>query len=219
MCKISVVVPVYKVEEYITHTMQSLLNQTCRDFELILVDDGTPDRSVEVAEAVLEKSDIAYCVLRQENSGLGAARNTGFSAAKGTWVFFLDSDDVIQPDTFETLLNLTETHQNADMVYSRFQYVYDDVFKPSEQVDVAEAYNRNQMLQGFLVREKVILVPGTLYRRSFLEENNIYHTGIRWSEDQLFMWNVLSHVNKAVYTHRVLYNYYRHLYNQRFRHI
>ena len=211
MCKISVVIPVYKVEQYITHTMQSLLNQTYRNFEIILVDDGSPDRSIEVAQAVLESGDLTYHVLRQENSGQGIARNTGVAAAKGEWIFFLDSDDVIQPETLEEMLALTEKYPQTDIVYTGYQYVHEDVFRKSPDTQMVEAaFNREEMLSGFLLRKKVVLVPGTLYRKSFLEESNIHQTGIRWSEDQLFMWNVLSYVNQAVYTSKVLYNYYRH---------
>ena len=210
MCKISVVVPVYKVEEYITHTMQSLLNQTYRDFEIVLVDDGSPDNSTAVAQALLEKGDIPYQILRQENSGQGVARNYGVAVSKGDWIYFLDSDDVIQPDALETVLNIAEETEGTDIVYTAFQYVYENMFKAGAGEYRTETFDRAQMLDGFLVRKKVVLVPGTLYRKAFLVDNEIHHTGIRWSEDQLFMWNVLSHVNKAVYTHRVLYNYYRH---------
>ena len=211
MCKISVVIPVYKVEAYITHTMQSLENQTLRDFEIILVDDGSPDQSIAVAKAALENSDLTYHILTQENGGQGIARNTGVAAAKGEWIFFLDSDDVIQPETLENLLKLTEAYPAADIVYTGYQYVHEDVFcKGPETESTVTVFNREEMLRGFLLRQKVVLVPGTLYRKAFLENNNIRHVGIRWSEDQLFMWNVLSHVNQAVYTSEVLYNYFRH---------
>ena len=90
--------------------MQSLLNQTYRDVEIILVDDGSPDRSIEVAQSVLESGDLTYHVLQQENSGQGIARNTGVAAAKGEWIYFLDSDDVIQPETLEEMLALTKKY-------------------------------------------------------------------------------------------------------------
>lgn len=210
MYRVSVVIPVYKVEQYISHTMQSLLNQTTRDFEVILVDDGTPDRSIEVAEAILKTSDVAYRILKQSNSGQGIARNTGVAAAQGEWIFFLDSDDVLQPDTLEGMLKLIQQYPNTDIVYSGFQYVYEDPFQEGKPETVVETFNTEQMLHGFLVRSKVVLVPGTLYRKQFLEENCLKQTGIRWSEDQLFMWNVLSCVKQAVHTDRQYYNYYRH---------
>lgn len=211
MCKVSVVIPVYGVEAYITHTMQSLQNQTFRDFEIILVDDGSPDQSIAVAKAALENSDLTYRILTQENSGQGVARNTGVAAAKGEWIYFLDSDDVIQPQTLERMLELTEEYPAADIVYTDYQYVYEDVFRKEPVAEEkVTAFTREEMLEGFLLRKKVVLVPGTLYRKSFLEDNNIRHIGIRWSEDQLFMWNVLSYVKQVVHTSRVLYNYFRH---------
>lgn len=206
--KISIIIPVYKVEEYIADTIQSLLNQTCKDFEIILVDDGSPDKSVEIAEAILKNSGVDYKVLSQENSGQGIARNTGARVAETEWLMFLDSDDVLQEYTIEHYCKIVEQYTNAEMVYSNFQKVTSaEIFKRSEESFSPVCFDREEMTKGFLTRKKVPLVPGTLYKTSFLKENNIFHNDLRWSEDQYFMWLVLSKITNAVYTNSALYNY------------
>lgn len=208
---ISVIIPVYKVERYIEGTVVSLLRQTTDNFEIILVDDGSPDRSIAIAEKRIKETGRDYSVIRQENRGVGSARNAGYRAAGGKWIYFLDSDDVIQPFTFESFEKHASQFENADMVFSKFQYVNEgDAFKPAKKSDAFTRHSREEMLHGFLVRSIVPLVPGTFYRRAFLDENEIEHESIRWSEDQHFMWNVLSRVECAIEWDCVTYNYLRH---------
>lgn len=107
MPKISVVVPVYKVEKYLNRCVESIINQTYRDFELILVDDGSPDKSPEICDEFAGKYNYIY-VVHQENGGLSAARNTGIEwALKNSyskWITFIDSDDWVHPQYLESLL-------------------------------------------------------------------------------------------------------------------
>ena len=208
---ISVVIPIYKVEKYITNTLSALLNQTMNDFEIILVDDGTPDRSAIIAEEYLREKGRRYTILHQKNSGQGEARNVGLKVAKGEWIYYLDSDDIIQPFTFELMHNVVKKENCIDMVFTEFQYVHDsDIFRPAVKKDDFRFFSKEEMLHGFLIRKIVPLVPGTLYRRSFLEENGIVNCSIRWSEDQHFMWQVLSNIRYAAKCECITYNYYRH---------
>ena len=100
--KISVIVPVYKCEQYIHRCVNSILNQTFSDFELILVDDGSPDNCGEICEEY-EKKDFRVKVIHQVNGGQAAARNNGVKEAQGEWLHFVDSDDMIHPKTLEIL--------------------------------------------------------------------------------------------------------------------
>ena len=100
--KISVIVPVYKCEQYIHRCVNSILNQTFSDFELILVDDGSPDNCGEICEDYAKK-DFRVKVIHQVNGGQAAARNNGVKEAQGEWLHFVDSDDMIHPKTLETL--------------------------------------------------------------------------------------------------------------------
>ena len=99
---ISVIVPVYRVEKYLPACIDSILNQTFTDFELILVDDGSPDRCPEICDETA-KRDARVRAIHQANQGLSAARNAGIEAAHGAWLSFVDSDDFLAPDFLETL--------------------------------------------------------------------------------------------------------------------
>ncbi len=100
--EISVIVPVYKCEEYIHRCVNSILNQTFKDFELILIDDGSPDRSGELCNEIAKK-DGRIRVIHQENGGQASARNQGVKAARGEWLHFVDCDDAIHPQMLEKL--------------------------------------------------------------------------------------------------------------------
>ena len=91
---VAIVMPVYKVEKYIEDSINFVFRQSYKNIELIIVDDGSPDKSIQIAERLLLLSDIKYEIVRQENAGLGDARNTGMKIATGKWITFLDSDDM-----------------------------------------------------------------------------------------------------------------------------
>lgn len=104
---ISVIVPVYKVERYIHQCIVSILNQTYQDLEILLIDDGSPDKCGEICKEYAKK-DSRIKVFHTENHGLSAARNVGLQIAKGEYIGFVDSDDWIEPDMFEILLRRLE---------------------------------------------------------------------------------------------------------------
>ena len=124
---ISVIVPVYKVEPYLAACVDSILAQTFTDFELILVDDGSPDRCGEICDAYAQQ-DPRVRVIHQENQGLSGARNAGMDIARGEYISFVDSDDMISPRYLTVLLqSLTET--NADFSVCRFMEFTDRTAK------------------------------------------------------------------------------------------
>ncbi len=109
MPTISVIVPVYKVEDYLDRCVESILSQTFTDFELILVDDGSPDNCPAICDAWAEK-DIRIKVIHKENGGLSDARNVGFEASCGEWISFIDSDDYIHPAMLQALYDAVQAH-------------------------------------------------------------------------------------------------------------
>lgn len=205
---ISVVVPVYNTEKYIANTIASLKNQTFQNFEIIFVDDGTPDNSLAVIERELSETQIKHSIVRQPNSGLGIARNTGVSHANGDWVLFLDSDDILSRHCLERYANAIQKNPDAEFLFSKFQYVEESTpFLEAPPNDTTIVLNEESILKGFLTRKLTILVPGSLYKISMLKENNIWHTSIRWSEDQHFMWQVLNSIRSGIFLEACLYNY------------
>lgn len=119
----SVIVPVYKVEEYLPACIESVLSQTFSDFELILVDDGSPDRCGEICDSYKEK-DKRISVVHKANGGLASARRAGIKVAKGDYVFNLDSDDLIEKDTLECAAEIINA-TNCDIVSFSYRWVKD----------------------------------------------------------------------------------------------
>lgn len=122
--KISVIVPMYNVEKYIAYALTSLQKQTYKNLEIIVVNDGSPDGSLAIAEK-FAKDDARIKVITRKNGGLSAARNTGIQNATGRYLMFLDSDDYIHPNFFELLVKKVQEDPNLDMVSVRAKIVQD----------------------------------------------------------------------------------------------
>lgn len=204
---VSIVMPVYNVESYIGYSLKSVLHQSYTDIELIIVDDGSQDQSIEIAKKILNNEDIKYSIISQRNSGLGMARNSGLQEASGSWICFLDSDDALHPAAIEEMVASGE-NENADIVFSRFQYVTShedaDLLRHEYQT---YCYDGQMIQEAFLLRDKVILAPGTLYKTDFLRKNNLKFERIPWSEDQQFIWNILRVAKKVIYVDAPFYVY------------
>lgn len=171
--------PVYKVELYVEQCVRSILDQTFRDFELIIVDDATPDRSIEICQRFVEVDPRVKIIRHRFNQGVGAARNTGIIQARGKYIYFMDSDDELLPNAFEVLHRAAE-ETGADVVHSTsFINRYESepgVFK--EQTDIAID---PKALRGFIPKDQAFRVSAfaapfmhvvpwlNLNRRDFLE--------------------------------------------------
>lgn len=208
MPKISVIVPVYGVELYIESCLRSIAAQTFSDFELILVDDGCLDRSVELAEAYLRTTALNWRVLHQENAGQGPARDHGVREASGEYVVFIDSDDTVSPVFLEELYTAAQTY-HADVTFCLFQMVPKArVFQFSQQRGGYQCISQPEMLHRFLCRTLIPLLPSMLIRRSLLLEHDIHApAGCRFSEDVYVMWRVFAVAEQICYTSAPLYNY------------
>lgn len=130
--KCSCIVPIYNVEKYLPQCIESILNQTHSNFELILVDDGSPDNCGKICDEY-EKKDNRIAVIHKKNGGVSAARNAGLDAATGEYICFSDSDDWLEKDYIEYLLNLS--------IENDAEYVLTDSMFTSEDSDVNENCN------------------------------------------------------------------------------
>ena len=130
--KLSIIVPIYNVASYLRKCVDSLLVQDITDYEIILVDDGSPDECPQICDEYVEKYD-SIRVVHQENAGLSAARNSGVKVAQGDYILFVDSDDYLQPNTLGTLLEQVQ-RDNLDVLRFRYQNVKEsgEVFVPHE---------------------------------------------------------------------------------------
>ena len=149
MSKISVIVPVYNVEKFIRRCLDSIINQTMKDLEIILVDDGSTDNSGVICDEYA-KLDNRITVIHKENGGVSSARNRGLDVATGEWIAFVDSDDYIEEDMYEVLYK-TATEKNVDICACFFKYLTVEnkiLFNPTqEQLDMNGKYNSKEFLE------------------------------------------------------------------------
>lgn len=202
--KISVIVPVYKVEKYIRRCIESIINQDYSNFELILVNDGSPDNSAEICEKYSKKySNIV--LLHQKNQGQSSARNTGIENAQGEYILFLDSDDYIEQGMFKHLVYLAEKHK-ADIVSSHHKDDYDGKIVVKDDFDEFECTG--------LEATKYVLegkkIPGTacakLIKKDCLGDLR-FQVG-RIYEDAIFTAELFLRVKKVYVSSEQFYVYY-----------
>lgn len=204
--KLSIIIPVYNVRRWLEETVQSVLNQTFRDFELILVDDGASDGSAELCDA-FAAGDSRVRVIHQENAGVSAARNAGLDAAQGEYIGWVDSDDIVEKDMFQRLMTLAETH-NADIAQCHHDRASalngsdrsDDV----KFLDGAGFVRRMFTKQGGDYTNQVALWS-KIYRKE-LWQNIRFPVGQVY-EDEMQTYKVCLKAEKIVETEDILYHY------------
>lgn len=204
---VSVVVPVYKVEAYIKNIIESIVNQTYKYIELILVNDGTPDKSIEIAQSYLADKQIDWKIINQPNSGLPTARNNGIKAAKGKWVICPDSDDYLAAQTIEKMIEAAEKN-NTRCVFCGFKNVYDENIteKPRYEHGVIR-YPIQKLRKLFLSRKLILLVPGMLLEKSVYDTIQ-FDKDCPYDEDIHFMWRLFYQIEDISYIDADYYNYF-----------
>lgn len=223
MSKVSVVVPCYKVERYLPEMLDSLLAQTLSDFQAVLVDDGSPDRSGEICDAYAAR-DSRFTVIHKANGGVGAARNDGLAAATGEWVLFCDSDDYLEPEALEKLVAAGE-ESNADVVFGDVTLVFEDrtqkaVFYKNEFV-TDDREKLDQLIAAdfykYYCSDPADGGPAfgyggpwnKLVRRSLLTENGIsFDLRVKGIfDDILYTAYIFAAAKRVAYVHVPVYNY------------
>ncbi|HCG5284341.1 glycosyltransferase [Vibrio parahaemolyticus] len=200
--KISVVIPVYNVENYIEQCLKSVLSQSLKEIEVIVVDDGSPDNSVDIIK-YYQRFDPRIKLIQKENGGLSSARNRGFEAASGQYVHFLDSDDYICQGMYESLYQHA-LDNDLDIVKSNLGFMQDvyPVKKPSlPNKPVFNFYDCPQYME-------FISPCASIYKRKFLEKTSLFPEGITY-EDRPFNWETIlkaervGHIDQVFYMYRV----------------
>lgn len=207
MPEISVIVPVYKVEAYLCRCVDSLLKQTFADFELILVDDGSPDRCPEICDEYA-RSDPRVHVIHKENGGLSSARNAGLDVAVGNWISFVDSDDWVSNHYLEYLYRAAR-EGNAELSICTFQKV------TNENVRADDVYQIVDVLDGVSSQHKLfdteaenyIVSWGKLYRASLFSE--VRFPFGKQHEDAFVTHLLLFKSNRIAKISTVAYYYYQ----------
>ena len=208
--KVSIVVPVYKVEKYIHRCVDSILNQTYKRLEIILVDDGSPDHCGEIADHYQQK-DSRVTVLHKENGGLSDARNHGMNLVSGEYTMFVDSDDWLKRNAVERMVKHSEKYE-ADVVQSTFYYAYEDrmlIDNRFHHMDEEALRLDNKSLMYELVKNEKVknFAWGKLYKTE-LVKTIPFKKGVLF-EDVFWAHQVMHKVNRFVLMHQPLYYYYQ----------
>ena len=216
MPKISIVVPIYNVEKYLKQCIESIINQTLQDIEIILVDDGSPDNCPQICDEYAKK-DNRIKVVHKKNGGLSSARNAGIEVATGDFIGFVDSDDYIELDMYEKMYNIAKEN-HVDFVVSDY-YKVSDKGKIITTIDMNEGiYDKNRIIKEIFPSlimgddinyGKLLSVCYCLYRRDlFIKNNLLFDDEIKYSEDNLFSSIIGYKANNFYYMKgSYLYNY------------
>lgn len=199
---VSVIVPIYNTEAYLSESLDSLEGQTLERLQVILVDDGSQDRSGEIAEAYAARRPDRFSVIHQENAGQSAARNAGMRLARGTYVGFFDSDDIAFPEMFETLYSAAATCE-ADHVSCGYQgFVIDADGKRKERPALicGESKTGLDLYHGVKAG-----APQHLWRREMLEGHDLAFPFYRAYEDLSFYLSVIPYVGSSTNIARPLF--------------
>ena len=202
---ISVIVPIYNVEKYLDRCVESIINQTYKNLEIILVNDGSPDNCPKMCDDYAEK-DSRIKVVHKENGGLSDARNVGMEVATGEYVSFIDSDDWIDLETFS--LSMAKIKEcNAQIVAFNIINVSDNPFVPNLS-DKYEIVNSQKAIENTIddINIKTV-VWNKIYKRSTLQGLKFKKDKI--NEDEFFTFYALSNAQKIVYLYRQCYYYYQ----------
>ena len=201
---ISIIVPVYNVEEYLDRCIQSVLNQSYKNIEIILVDDGSTDKSLEICNKYKKETKIK--VFHKKNGGLSSARNFGMKKIKGKYIYFLDSDDYISINTIEILYNSLKNN-NGDISCAKELFVYDSVTNLEANKDFGVInYTSENALESILYMNGISnSACNKLYKKELF--NNIIFPEGKLYEDLGCIYKVIGKANKIVFNNVFLYNY------------
>ncbi|MDR5587939.1 glycosyltransferase family 2 protein [Clostridium aquiflavi] len=206
MFKVSIITPVYNVEECIEKSVNSVINQTCKEFEFLLIDDGSKDRSIEIAKSLLEGSDINFKIITQENAGVSCARNRGINIASGEYITFLDSDDYID-SRFVELMYEKAKKTECDVVFCDYSEV--------DNNGNVLVKNRTNYLNDFISGKEAALLQlkdeitigmrSAIYKNSVIQNNNLlFDTNRKYGEDMVFVVKALLYSNKVISVNEIL---------------
>lgn len=198
MPKVSVIVPFYNVEGYIEKCLETLVNQTLQEIEIILVNDGSKDRSINIVKKFLANYPEKIVYLEKENGGLSDARNYAIPYAKGEYIAFLDSDDYVEKDMYEKMYELAKK-ENSDMVECDFYWAYPDKVKE----DIGEIYKGKKDM----LKKVRVVAWNKLIKREILEKTKIeFPKGYRY-EDVEFTYKLIPHLEKISFLKRPCIHY------------
>lgn len=207
MDKISVIVPIYNAEKYISECIESIINQTYCNLEIILVDDGSTDASKKICDSYA-KLDKRIKVFHNENRGVSYTRNFGIINSNGKYIIFVDADDTINENYVDLLIS-TMLKYNSDIAICGFDFI-SNVINQKYIIREKESVFEGILKNDYYALEPFLLTPwGKIYKRSILMKYNIFFPErYNIAEDQIYNFNYLGTIKKYVFINKALYNYY-----------
>lgn len=205
---LSIVVPVYNVEEYLERCFNSVISQSFIDWEMIIVDDCSPDNSQQIIQKYQAQDSRVRCIINEKNKGLGGARNVGISHCHGEYILFIDSDDFISDESALEQLCALASENNLDVIDTPYRVIKDGV----EINRLPKKFNdlNDKIYDGVDYMEQIQILPivvwNKLYKRSLLQENNILFKERKY-EDICFTLEVMYKARRVQNTSSPFYNY------------
>lgn len=202
--KISVIVPIYNVEPYLRRCIDSIINQTYKNLEIILVDDESPDNCGQICDDYAKK-DTRIKVIHKKNGGLSDARNVGLEVCTGDFISFVDSDDWIELNTYEIMMKSMNEY-NADMVVSNINYVYKDKVESKYSEGKIRCFNKEEAMKE-LIKDGLVqaVVWNKLYKSNLID--NLRFKVRKLNEDEFFTYKICAKAERIVYIPEALYQY------------
>lgn len=203
MPAISVIVPIYNVEDYVVKCVDSILNQTLRDLEIILVDDGSTDNSGKICDEYLTKDDRVK-VIHKKNGGLSDARNAGLDVCKGEYIGFVDGDDYIDEDMYEMLYK-NIINYDADISMCRFRRIYNNRIDDNGRDLIRYTKDKKEIIEELYCGSIGISVCSKLYKRNIFSNLRFFYG--KTYEDVYITLHTVENATKVVFDYKSKYNY------------
>lgn len=221
MIKVSIIIPVYNVEGYLSECLDSLKNQTLKDIEIICINDGSTDNSLEILNDYAQK-DNRIKVIDKENEGQGIARNLGIELAQGEFIGFVDPDDWVEPEMYEQMYNQAKKLSSQIVICDYKKYLEDDdkfidvnIFRKAVSLTKSKAVKipTGENLDKKLLDSSILVSPSytinAIYDINLLKNNDIKYSNLRCYEDVIFNLKTrvlaqrISYINSAFYCYRI----------------
>lgn len=205
--EVSVIVPIYNAHKYLKRCIRSILDQTYENLDIVLIDDGSQDNSLEICKR-FEKEDQRVRVFHKENGGVSSARNYGIKKAQGEYIVFIDADDRVETSFIESLL--AKAKENSIVICS---FVYGDeggnISASCEMLEDSNLNDLNDFITSVVVERKIFgSVCRTLFPSKIIMDNNIEFVDCVLAEDQLFLLTVVSYCSTIITLKKAMYVYF-----------
>lgn len=199
---ISVIVPVYKVEKYLNRCIESILSQTYTDFEVLLIDDGSPDNSGKICDEYSRK-DSRIKVIHKENGGVSSSRNLGLQIARGEWICFVDSDDWLDTNLF----SICATYFDYDIVRFSANFVLSEDSKKILRYHIDETLSKDELLSQIISRGTLLTVWSGLFKKKLFLDIPQFDVNLKNGEDWIILIDLVKQASSIKILDIPLYNY------------